>query len=70
MLLWEEESTVDTVDGRIVVKIPKGIQTDNRIRVAEKGYIDRTGRRGDLYIRVRIVNPGFLTQEQKSFMKS
>jgi len=59
------ESTVDTVDGRIVVKIPKGIQTDNRIRVAGKGYIDRTGRRGDLYIRVRIVNPGFLTQEQK-----
>ncbi|HPD00790.1 MAG TPA: J domain-containing protein [Acetivibrio sp.] len=59
------EATVDTIDGKIVVKIPKGIQTDNRIRVAGKGYIEKTGRRGDLYIRVRIMNPDYITREMK-----
>ncbi|NLP13204.1 MAG: DnaJ domain-containing protein [Clostridium sp.] len=59
------ELAVDTIDGRIMVKLPKGIQTDNKIRVVGKGYIDRTGRRGDLYIRVRIVNPSHLTSEMK-----
>lgn len=57
--------TVDTLDGRISVKIPAGIQSGSRIRVAGKGYPVRSGKRGDLYIRVRIVNPAHLTGEQK-----
>jgi hypothetical protein len=59
------EATVDTIDGRIMVKIPAGIQTGSKIRVAGKGYRDRNGRRGDLYIRVQIVNPSYLTHEMK-----
>lgn len=59
------EATVDTLDGKIRVKIPEGIQTDSKIRVAGKGYIDRNGRRGDLYIKVRIMNPAFITHEMK-----
>jgi len=59
------EIAVDTIDGRILVKIPAGIQTDSKICVSEKGYMDRTGRRGDLYLKVRIVNPGYLTNEMK-----
>lgn len=56
---------VETLDGRIMVKIPEGIQTDSRVRVAGKGYPARSGKQGDLYIRVRIVNPKHLTTEQK-----
>ena len=59
------EMAVDTLDGRILVKVPAGIQTDSKIRVAGKGYVDRGGRRGDLYIRVRIVNPGYITHEMR-----
>ena len=54
-----------TVDGKIVVKVPPGIQTDNRIRVTGRGYKDRHGTRGDLYIRIKIVNPAALNSEQK-----
>jgi curved DNA-binding protein len=57
--------TVDTLDGRIAVKIPAGIQPGSRIRVAGKGYPVRSGKRGDLFIKVRIVNPAHLTGEQK-----
>jgi curved DNA-binding protein len=59
------EATVDTIDGKIVVKTPAGIQTGGKIRVAGKGYKDMHGRRGYLYIRVRIVNPKVLSEELK-----
>ncbi len=56
---------VETLDGMIAVKIPAGMQSGSRIRVAGKGYPVRTGKRGDLFIKVRIVNPAHLTGEQK-----
>lgn len=59
------EIPFNTLDGKIIVRIPAGIQSDNRIRVAGKGYIGRDGSRGDLFIKVRIINPAQLTQEQK-----
>lgn len=65
---WEAalgaEKPFDTIDGRISVRIPAGIQTDNKIRVAGKGYRDRSGSRGDLFLRIAIVNPPRLTKEQ------
>ncbi|NLJ40142.1 MAG: J domain-containing protein [Clostridiales bacterium] len=57
------EKEVETIDGRVLVRIPKGIQTDNKIRLAGKGYTDRGGRRGDLYLRIRLVNPRNITEE-------
>jgi curved DNA-binding protein len=56
---------VDTLDGRIAVNIPAGVQSGSRIRVAGKGYPVRSGKRGDLFIKVRIVNPARLSREQK-----
>lgn len=59
---------VDAIDGRIMVRVPAGIQPDNKIRVAGKGYTDRDGKRGDLYITVRVVNPARITpQAQKLY---
>lgn len=69
LLPWDaglgSEVTVDTIDGKILVKTPVGIQTDGKIRVAGKGYRDMHGRRGDFYIRVRIVNPRVLSEKLK-----
>lgn len=59
------ELAVGTVDGKILIKVPAGVQTDSKIRASGKGYIDRNGRRGDLYIKVRIVNPSYITREMK-----
>jgi curved DNA-binding protein len=54
----------DTLDGKISVKIPAGIQTGNRIRVTGKGYKDRSGIRGDMYLRVKLMNPEKLDKTQ------
>lgn len=56
---------ITIIDDTIALKISPGIQTGGKIRVAGKGYKDRTGNRGDLYIVVRIVNPKVLTDELK-----
>ncbi len=70
LLPWDaglgSEMTLDTIDGRIMVKIPAGIQTDSKIRVAGKGYKDTHGRRGDFFIKVRMVNPKKLSEELKA----
>lgn len=66
---WEaalgEEVPFETIDGKIIVKIPPGVQTGSKIRVAGKGYRDKKGRRGDLFITVRIINPTALTRGER-----
>ncbi len=51
------EARVETLEGNLLVKTPPGIQTDGRIRVTGRGYRDRKGKQGDLYLRIRIMNP-------------
>ncbi|NLY17979.1 MAG: J domain-containing protein [Clostridiaceae bacterium] len=59
------EAKMQSPDGLIQVKIPSGIQTDQKIRIPGKGYGKKGGKRGDLYIQVKIVNPRHLNSEQK-----
>ncbi|WP_252891464.1 DnaJ C-terminal domain-containing protein [Thermoclostridium stercorarium] len=47
------------------VKIPPGIQTDQKIRIPKQGYGRTKETRGDLYILIKIVNPKYLTTEQR-----
>jgi curved DNA-binding protein len=65
---WEAalgaEKSFDTLDGRISVRIPAGVQTGSKIRVAGKGYRDRAGVRGDLYLKAAIMNPSRLSKAQ------
>ncbi|HEX2944857.1 MAG TPA: J domain-containing protein [Clostridia bacterium] len=65
---WEaalgSEIPYNTLDGRISVKIPAGIQNGSKIRVAGRGYRDRSGKRGDLYLKVALVNPERLNSAQ------
>ncbi|TYQ12798.1 UNVERIFIED_CONTAM: curved DNA-binding protein [Acetivibrio alkalicellulosi] len=63
------ELPVNTMEGKILIKIPEGIQTDSKIRVVGKGYIDKDGKRGDLYIKVRLVNPKTITPEMRELFK-
>jgi molecular chaperone DnaJ len=40
----------EEVKEKVTVKIPKGIDSDNRLRVSGKGNIGKKGSRGDLYV--------------------
>ncbi len=59
------EAEINTLDGKILLKIPAGIQSDKKIRAAGKGYADRNGIRGDMYIKIRIMNPAAISSEMQ-----
>ncbi|WP_053955898.1 DnaJ C-terminal domain-containing protein [Inediibacterium massiliense] len=59
-----EEVIVPTLTGKIKVKIPANMQPDGKIKISKKGYKDLKGNMGDLYIKIRIVNPPILTKEE------
>lgn len=61
------EITIDLPDNQILIKVPKGVQTDQRLRVPGKGYMDRKGNRGNLYIKFRIINPKNITAEMEKY---
>lgn len=69
VLPWEAflgaNKSIKTLDGTISVKIPKEIQAGKRIRLKDRGYIDKKSNRGDLFLTIRIVNPKIINEEMK-----
>ena len=68
ILPWESalggEVLGETLDGKVKVKIPKGISSGKKIRIGGKGYKDRKGNKGDLYLEISIVQPDHLSEEE------
>ncbi len=58
---------VPTIEGpaEIEMKIPPGAQAGQRLRLRGEGLFRRGGRRGDEYLRLRIVNPPHLSEAEK-----
>ena len=61
-----DEVQIQTLDEKLKVKIPAGIQSGGKLRVAARGYPAKNGKRGSLSLIVRIVNPNPLTDEMKA----
>lgn len=62
---------VKTIDGDVKLKIPEGTQPDSVIRLKGKGVVSlRGGRRGDHYVRVKVIIPDKLTKEQKRLLQN
>lgn len=60
------KKTIETLQGKVTVKIPAGIEAGKKIRVKRKGIRDeRTGRVGDHYVEVRVEIPKKMNKEQK-----
>jgi curved DNA-binding protein len=67
---WEAalggEAEIETLDGRVRVRIPAGTSSGRRIRVRGRGYpAGSSGEPGDLYAEVRIVVPEKLSEREK-----
>ncbi len=56
---------ISNIDSDILVTVPAGIQSGEKLRIANNGYLDGYGGRGDLLAEVRIVIPKNLTEEEK-----
>ena len=66
---WEaalgEKVNVNTLNGRVEIKIPAGSQSGRKMRLTGKGMPGATP--GDLYVRLHIATPPAKTKEEKEF---
>lgn len=56
---------VPTLDGLVQMTIPMGVKSGKRLRLANKGYPDENGRRGDQLVEIQIVVPTNISPEEK-----
>ena len=61
--------SVDTIDGTSSIYIPQGVSSSEKIRIAQKGYKDGKGGRGDLVAEIKIVMPKKLSEEEIEIYK-
>ncbi|MBP6884741.1 MAG: molecular chaperone DnaJ [Candidatus Pacebacteria bacterium] len=60
------ERVIETLDGKVTVKIPEGIASGTQLRVRDHGVLSsRGGKRGDLMIRVTVKIPTKLSRKAK-----
>lgn len=73
LLPWEAyfgaSKQVETLAGKIKIKVPEKIQTGKKIRLAGKGFKDMKGKKGDHYVRIVINNPENLSPDQEELYK-
>ncbi|RAL25844.1 molecular chaperone DnaJ [Thermoflavimicrobium daqui] len=63
------EVVVPTLEGKANLKIPSGTQTGSEFRLRGKGIPKSRGVVGDLRVRVRVVTPTQLNEEQREALK-
>lgn len=70
---WEAalgtNKTVETLKGKLKLKIPKAFVGGNKMRIPSRGFKDLKGNVGDLYVIFNIVNPKELSEEQEKLYK-
>jgi curved DNA-binding protein len=61
------ETTIDTLSGKLKLKVPAGTQNDTRTRVKGKGFpvYKKEGEFGDLYITYKVKLPSNLSEKEK-----
>ena len=61
---------IPTLYGNVKLSIPAGSQTDDRQRIKGKGIEDvQTGKKGDMYIILKVLTPQKLTRDQKKLFE-
>lgn len=64
------EAEVETIDGKLKIRIPSGTQPNTVIRLGGKGVPNLRGSgHGDHYVRIKVVVPKNLTSRQKELLR-
>ena len=61
--------TVATLDGDEAISIPAGVTHGELLRIPGKGVPNNRGKRGDLYVKVKIILPHKLSREAKKLVE-
>jgi len=56
---------VPTVEGQVEMSVPAGARAGQRLRLRGQGLNRRRGARGDLYVRLKVVVPRHVTDEER-----
>ena len=56
---------VPTIDGLVKMTLPPGVRSGQRLRLANKGYPDRIGDRGDQLVEIQIVTPKQISEPER-----
>lgn len=56
---------VPTIDGMVKMMVPSGVRSGQRLRLANKGYINAEGKRGDQLVEIQIVTPKEVSAEER-----
>ncbi len=63
--LLGSEYSLETLEGKLIVKIPEGIQSGEVLRIKGKGVPYSKGARGDIYLTIKIDIPKRLSREAR-----
>lgn len=61
--------TVETLDGSVTIGIPAGVSHGELLRVKNKGVPASKGKRGDLFVRIKIPLPNKLSREARKLIE-
>ncbi|MDD3014644.1 MAG: molecular chaperone DnaJ [Candidatus Gastranaerophilales bacterium] len=66
-----DEIEVDTVDGKKILKIHPGIQSNTILTIKHAGvpYINNSSKRGDQFVKINLVTPTNLSEEEKKLFQ-
>jgi curved DNA-binding protein len=56
---------IPTIDGLVKMNLPSGVKSGQRLRLANKGYPDGNGKRGDQLVEIQIVIPKEIGEAEK-----
>ncbi len=61
---------VPTIEGSSMMKLPPGTQGGRKFKLSGKGYIDKSGRRGDEFVEIRVAVPTEIPEKAKDAIKT
>lgn len=67
--LLGSDYTVETLDGPVTIGVPSGVTHGELLRVKNKGVPAGRGKRGDLFVRVKVPLPSKLSREAKKLIE-
>jgi molecular chaperone DnaJ len=67
--VFGETREVETIDGKVDLKIPAGIESGTLLRLKEKGMPRGNARRGDHFVKVNVVTPKKVSGKAKKLLE-
>jgi molecular chaperone DnaJ len=59
----------ETINGKVKLRVPPGVQPGTRLRLADAGVKNHRGKTGDHYVKIAVEIPRQLTERQRKLLE-